>query len=71
MGLLARPKSMVPKESKWACLHMASSPMRTAKGSGAKVAGFLLMAETLVVRSSAAKASSNDLECQFSGGEGA
>lgn len=41
MGLLARPKSMVPKEAKWVCLHMASSPMRAAKGSGAKVAGFL------------------------------
>lgn len=47
MGLLARPKSMVPKESKGACLHMFPSPMRAAKGSGAKVAGFLLKARNL------------------------
>lgn len=43
----------------------------SGKGVRAKVAGFLPKAETLVVRSSAAKASSNDLECQFSSGEGA
>lgn len=69
MRLLARPKSMVPIEAEWASLHRASSPMRAAKGSGAEVAGSLPKAETLVVGSSAAKARSNDLECQFCGGE--
>ena len=65
------PGRAQPEAMMWDPLPAGSPPAGGPKGSGAVQAGRRPKAETLVVRSSAAEASSRDVEGHLSGGEGA
>lgn len=58
-----------PKSQKGRAFIWPHLPWERQRGQGQRLPGFCWRQETLVVRSSAAKVRSNDLECQFSGGE--